>query len=481
MSLLRPDPQSVVIFGASGDLAARKVLPALWSLYRQDLLPEAFAIIGYARTHMTDAEFRSRTRSSIEQHSRIGFDESAWERFSKSLSYVSGEYTDEGGINELIPVLQAEEERFGGPSARLFYCATPPSAFEDIAIGLGGCGLSERGSIVVEKPFGTDLETARQLNDLLHRSFDESQILRIDHYLGKENVQNILVLRFSNGMFEPIWNRRYVAAVQIDVAESLGMEGRGRFYEEAGAIRDIVQNHLLQLLAILTMEPPASFDAESIRDEKVKLLRSVRPVSADEIVKGQYAAGLIDGSVAAAYRDEDGVAADSLTETYAAMRVRIENWRWAGVPILLRTGKRMPRRETTITVIFHDAPHLLFEQSGLARPDPNHLTIKVQPDEGIKITFDAKVPGPEMKVTPVDMTFDYSQTFGSDPPEAYERLLRDAMDNDPTLFTRADEIERAWEILEPILEKSPSKMYDAGTWGPAEADRLAEPYGWYVS
>ncbi|HVF11697.1 MAG TPA: glucose-6-phosphate dehydrogenase, partial [Actinomycetota bacterium] len=358
---------------------------------------------------------------------------------------------------------------------------TPPSAFELIAQRIAEQELSPRSRIVVEKPFGRDVESARSLNEALHRVFDENQIFRIDHYLGKETVQNILVLRFSNGMFEPIWNRRYVSSVQVDVAESVGIEGRGKFYEEAGVIRDIVQNHMMQLVATLMMEPPASFDAESIRDEKVKLLRAVPRLKPENVVRGQYVSGMVDGKGVVGYRQETDVASDSFTESFVAIRAEIENWRWAGVPIFLRTGKRLPLRATTITVVFKDAPHMLFEESGLAAPSPNHLTIRVQPDEGITLTFDAKVPGPEMEIAPVDMSFDYDTSFMTEPAEAYERLIHDAMEGDATLFTRADEIERAWEIVEPLLDKTRPEFYEAGSWGPRESEQLVAPGIWHLA
>lgn len=473
MSLKRPEPHTIVVFGASGDLTSRKVMPALYNLCVRELLPEDFAIVGYARSEWSTDEFRSRMRDAVEEHGRLGLDDQSWSEFASRLEYVCGDYADEGAMSHLPPVLSGERRI-------LFYCATPPSAFMQIADRLHEEGLSRNARIVVEKPFGHDSSSAKQLNESLHRCLEESQIFRIDHYLGKETVQNILVLRFSNGMFEPIWNRRYVQMVQIDVAEDLGIEGRGRFYEESGAVRDIVQNHLLQLLATLTMEPPASFDAESIRDEKVKLLKSVPPVDPKTLVRGQYGSGELDGNRVAAYREEEGVAKESKTETYAALRIGIENWRWAGVPFVLRTGKRLPVRSTTITVVFNDAPHMLFEGSGLRRPAPNHLTIRIQPNEGITLTFDAKVPGPEMEISPVNMDFSYEESFMTKPAEAYERLLHDVMEGDATLFARADEIERAWEIVGPALLQTEPELYEAGSWGPPSADRLVSPHGWFL-
>jgi glucose-6-phosphate 1-dehydrogenase len=419
-------------------------------------------------------------KQAVAEHSRMGVQERRWSDFQRHLSYIQGDYSDGASFKELGAHLSEVDSELGTQGRRLFYCATPPSAFPAIATMIGEAGLAEGSRIVVEKPFGHDLSSAIDLNATLHSVFDEHQILRIDHYLGKETVQNILVFRFSNGMFEPIWNRGYVSSVQIDVAETVGIGRRGSFYEEAGAVRDIVQNHMMQLLSILTLEPPPAFDAEAIRNEKVKLLRSVRPIDPTMLVRGQYTAGVVEGEAVPGYQEEEEVSEGSQTETFAAMRVDIENWRWAGVPIYLRTGKRMPRRATCITMMFHGAPHLLFESSGLERPEPNHLCIRVQPDEGITITFGAKVPGPDMRVAPVDMDFDYHESFMSQPAEAYERLIHDAMLGDATLFTRADEIERSWEIVDGILGKSDPEPYQAGTWGPPAANELIRPGRWHL-
>lgn len=478
MALERPDPHVIVIFGASGDLTRRKAVPALYNLYAENLLPRNFAVVGYARTDMDSSQFRAAMGQAIARYSRTGISQRHWRPFSEHLNYFSGSYSEPEDWARFKKLLDEIDTEYGTNGRRLYYCATPPSAFPQIASLLGEANLTESSRIVVEKPFGRDLQSGRELNTCLHKVFAEDQIFRIDHYLGKETVQNILVFRFSNGMFEPIWNRHYVDSVQIDVAESVGVEGRGSFYEEAGAVRDIVQNHILQLLATLTMEPPARFYAEAIRNEKVKLLNSVVPIDPAECIKGQYTAGVVGGSSVAGYREEEGVDPDSHTETYAAMKLRIENWRWAGVPFYLRTGKRLPHRATTITVVFQDAPHLLFENSGLDKPEPNHLTIRVQPDEGITLTFGAKMPGPDMHVAPVDMRFDYDESFIVEPAEAYERLILDAMDGDATLFTRADEIERAWEIVEPILPQTKVELYQAGTWGPEKAEELVQPRGW---
>lgn len=478
MGLERPDPHVIVIFGASGDLTRRKAVPALYNLYAENLLPQNFAVVGYARSEMGGAQFRAAMGQAVARYSRSGISQRHWRPFSQHLNYFAGSYSEPEDWARFKKFLDEIDSEYGTEGRRLYYCATPPSAFPQIAELLGEANLTDNSRIVIEKPFGHDLDSARKLNTCLHDVFDEEQIFRIDHYLGKETVQNILVFRFSNGMFEPIWNRHYIDSVQIDVAEAVGVEGRGSFYEETGAIRDIVQNHILQLLATLTMEPPARFYAESIRNEKVKLLRSVLPIEPNCCIRGQYTAGVVGGRSVPGYREEEGVAEDSKTETYAAIKLAIENWRWAGVPIYLRTGKRLPHRATTITVIFKDAPHMLFESSGLQRPEPNHLTIRVQPDEGITMTFGAKVPGPDMQVAPVEMRFDYDESFMAEPAEAYERLILDAMDGDATLFTRADEIERAWEIVEPILPQTDVEFYQAGTWGPEKADDLVAPRGW---
>jgi glucose-6-phosphate 1-dehydrogenase len=481
MGLERPDPQAIVIFGASGDLTERKAMPALYNLYHQGLMPRNFAVVGFARTSMSTEEFREQMHQAVAEYSRLTIRDQRWADFQRHLSYFTGDYSDENSFKELSEHLEEVDGEFGTQGRRLFYCATPASTFSEIAAGIGRAGLALSSRIVVEKPFGYDLGSAMDLNSCLHEVFDEHQIFRIDHYLGKETVQNILVFRFSNGMFEPIWNRGYVSSVQIDVAESVGIGRRGEFYEGAGATRDIVQNHVMQLLAILTLEPPPSFDSEAIRNEKVKLLRSVRPVDPTTLVTGQYTAGVVEGRPVPGYQEEEGVQKGSKTETFAAMKLEIENWRWAGVPFFLRTGKRMPKRATWITMMFHGAPHMLFESSGLERPEQNHLTIRIQPNEGITITFGAKQPGPDMKVAPVDMDFDYIESFMTAPAEAYERLIHDAMLGDATLFTRSDEIERSWEIIDRIVGKTEPEPYMAGTWGPAAADELIQPGCWHLT
>ncbi|MGH2704538.1 MAG: glucose-6-phosphate dehydrogenase [Actinomycetota bacterium] len=482
MTLRPPDPQTVVIFGATGDLTARKLMPALYNLFVEGLLPEKWEVVGCSRTEMSDDEFREMSWTHVEKHSRTGLDLDQWNEFARHLSYLQASFSPKGAMHGLVGRLKEIDRRLQSEGRRLFYCATPPSALPEIVARIGEEGLQKNARIVAEKPFGHDPSTARELNRRLHEVFEEDQIFRIDHYLGKETVQNILVFRFANGMFEPIWNRRYVAWVEIDVAEMLGIENRGKFYEEAGAMRDIVQNHMLQLLALVAMEPPARFEAESLRDEKVKLLRAIHPIRRRErdMVRGQYVAGEVEGVLVPGYREEADVSPNSMTETFVAMRLRVENWRWAGVPFLLRTGKRLARSVTQVTIYFHDAPQLLFEESGLDRPKQNHLAIRIQPNEGITLTFDAKVPGPEMRVQPVNMNFHYKESFMTKPAEAYERLLHDVMVGDRTLFMRADEIERAWEVVEPVLDPMPAIPYFAGTWGPEQAHSLIPSGRWHL-
>ena len=480
MILPAPPDQSIVIFGATGDLTGRKLMPALYNLFAERLLPAEFAVVGYARSDMSSQEYRDQLATQVAKYSRTGVDPTLWEQFAGRITYVQGEIAGPGSLHGLAGVLRGIDARIGGGGRCTYYCATQPSLFPLIAERLGEEGLNRGAKVVMEKPFGRDLESARELNRLLHKVFEEDQIYRIDHYLGKETVQNILVFRFANGMFEPIWNRGYVRQLQIDVAEDIGIEARGKFYEEAGALRDIVQNHIMQLLAFVTMEPPVRFDAESIRNEKVKLLQSVQPVRRRErdVVRGQYVAGVVNGVLVPGYQEEADVAPGSITETFVAMRLRIDNWRWAGVPVVVRTGKRLPRRATQVTISFAAAPHLMFEESGLDRPGPNNLCLRIQPNEGISLTFDAKVPGPDMKVGVVQMDFDYQQSFTTAGAEAYERLLHDVLVEDHTLFMRADEIERGWEIVEPVLERLRPEPYFAGSWGPERAKELVAPFPW---
>jgi glucose-6-phosphate 1-dehydrogenase len=477
------EPFTLVIFGASGDLTRRKLMPALWSLYAGRTLPEPFAIVCTARSEMTEDEFRTRVREGVTEFARLKIPaQVVWERFAKSIYYVAGDPTDPALYGPLKQRLAEIDAARGGPDNHLFYCATPPSLYDDIIANLGVAGLarSQRGwtRIIVEKPFGRDLESARALNRQVTSVFDEHQVYRIDHYLGKETVQNILVFRFANGIFEPLWNRNHVAEVQITVAESIGVEGRGSYYEEAGALRDMVQNHMLQLLCLIGMEPPVTFDAGPVRDEKNKVMQAMLPIDPAKVdefaLRGQYTAGYVNGKPAPGYRQEKGVKPDSTTETYAALRLHIDNWRWAGVPFYLRTGKRLAKRVSEIAIRFHRTPHMIFRrsESGLM---PNLLVIRIQPDEGISLTVGAKVPGPDLKLGPVTLDFKYGEVFGAEPPEAYERLLLDAIHGDATLYARGDWVEQAWALLQPVLDawgSGPAGLptYEAGTWGPPEAD-----------
>ncbi|HXG17102.1 MAG TPA: glucose-6-phosphate dehydrogenase [Calidithermus sp.] len=478
------EPFTLVIFGASGDLTRRKLLPALFALYAARTLPEPFTVLGVARTAMSDDEFRRRMRAAVAEHGRVQPPaEHVWERFARSLFYRTGDPREASCYEQLAPALAALETRRGGPANRLFYCATPPSLYGDIAEHLGAAGLARSAGgwvrIVVEKPFGRDLASARALNRQLARVFGEEQVYRIDHYLGKETVQNLFVLRFANGIFEPLWNRNHVAHVQVTVAESVGVEDRGAYYEEAGALRDMVQNHLLQLLCLIAMEPPVTFDAGPVHDEKQKVLAALRPIEPERVpevaLRAQYVAGFVDARPVVGYRQEKAVAPDSRTETYVALRCLVDNWRWAGVPFYLRTGKRLARRASAIVVQFHRTPHLIFRRSP-AGVEPNRLLIRIQPDEGMALTVAAKVPGAELRLGQVRLDFRYGEVFGGEPPEAYERLLLDAIHGDATLYPRGDWVERAWAYLDPVLtawaadRSSRLPTYEAGSWGPPEAE-----------
>jgi len=471
MSLEPPADQDIVIIGATGDLARRKLLPALYNLFTGgQLLPQRGNIVGYARSPLDTAEFRTLAKAAIVEFSRTGLDEKEWSKFAERLHFVCAEPDGYPGLSR-----QLEQPK------RLIYLATPPSTFRSVAVELGECGLATDTKLVVEKPFGRDLASGRELDETLHDVFEESQIFRIDHYLGKETVQDILVFRFGNTLFERVWNRDAIDHVQFTVAESIGIEGRGAFYEETGAIRDIIQNHVFQVLSLLTMEPPSSFEPEAIRDEKNKLFRAIQPVDPAHVVRGQYATGEVGGAPVPGYREEDGVSQDSQTETFAALELYIDNWRWAGVPFYLRTGKRLPKRATEINIWFRDVPIHLFEGTDVDALPSNHLTLSMQPDAEITFAFLAKVPGPEIRVRPVEMTFSYGGTFMQKPAEAYERLLHDAMDGDHTLFARADSVDRAWQIVQPVLEALPPvHLYPAGTWGPSEADALIAPDSWHM-
>ena len=470
MSLEPPSPQDIIVVGASGDLSRRKLLPALYDLSAADLLPRRGSIIGLARRDLDDESFRVLARESIGQFSRTGLDEKLWAGLSSRLMFI---HLDEDGYRSL-----AHDKR---QSERLVYLAVPASAVPKIVRDLGGAGLASGTRLLVEKPFGRDLASAKESNSIIHGIFDESQVFRIDHYLAKETVQNIMVFRFGNALFERVWNRDAIDHVQITVAESIGVEGRGAFYEEAGALRDIVQNHVFQVLSLLTMEPPVSLTPEAIRDEKAKVFRAMQPLDPLRTVRGQYGAGTIDGEVVPGYREEPEVALDSVTETFFATRVEIDSWRWAGVPFYLRTGKRLPRRATEVSIVFRDAPLSFFEGSGVQKLVPNHLTLLIQPEEGINFSFVAKLPGPRMRVQPVSMDFSYRDSFRTEPTTAYERLLHDAMDGDHTLFAREDSVERGWLVVQPALENpSPLCTYSAGSWGPPEADELIAPRTWHL-
>jgi glucose-6-phosphate 1-dehydrogenase len=484
-----PDPCAVVVFGATGDLTSRKLMPALYNLSRERLLPSGFSVVGFARRDWSDEHFRAVMKEAVSENSREPLQDEIWDSFARGLHYVRSDFDDADGYARLRDRLKAQDEAHGASGNRLFYLATPPNAYSVITHHIGESGLTgERARgwtrLVVEKPFGRDLASARDLDRGLGEVFRERQIYRIDHYLGKETVQNILVFRFGNGIFEPIWNRRYVDNVQVSVAETVGVEGRGGYYEEAGALRDMVQNHLFQLLALVAMEPVASFEGDAVRDEKAKVFQAITPLeNVDrDTVRGQYVAGAIVGEQVSGYRQEPGVTPASRIETYAALRLEIENWRWAGVPFYLRVGKRLPRRATEVAITFKTAPLQLFRNMGGDNPTPNLLVLRIQPDEGISLRFGAKVPGTRSDVRPVNMDFRYGASFGGSPPEAYERLLLDAMLGDPALFTRSDAVFAAWEILTPVLDAwaegaSPLQFYEAGSWGPDRATDLVERDG----
>ena len=469
MSPAAPAPQDLILVGATGDLARRKVLPALSRLAAEGLLPPDTRIIGYARSSYSEEQFRNLAAEAV-RGAGGDVDGDAWERFAKRLTFVCAK---QGGM--------AEVAKRSTRHTRLVYLATPPSAFAPIARELAAHRLVDGARLIIEKPFGHDQASSQALDRDLHDCFDERQIFRIDHYLGKETVQNLLAFRFANSLFERVWDRDAIDHVQITLAEEIGVEGRGPFYEEVGALRDVVQNHALQMLSLLAMEPPASFHADAIRDEKVKLLRAVQPFDPADVVRGQYDPGKEDGRDVPGFRGEDGVRADSQTETMVAVRFRIENWRWAGVPFYLRAGKRLPRRATEVFVGFRAAPIRPFDSAGVQGIEPNHLIIRIQPNEGISLCFLAKEPGPDMRVRPVTMEFSYSDAFDAAPAEAYERVLYSAMVGDHTVFARADEVDRAWAIVQPILDAPPPiRSYPAGTWGPPAAEELIAPERWHL-
>jgi glucose-6-phosphate 1-dehydrogenase len=458
---LVPDDHVIVLFGGTGDLARRKLLPGLFRLAQAGLLPERYRIIATSRGHLTDEGFRKRAKAAVEEFGRLP-SEASWQTFAANLSFASQE--------TLADAVAHAEAALGSGCRRLFYLSVPPAAFAGIVSMLGAAGLTENARVILEKPFGTDLASARALNETVHGAFEESRIFRIDHFLGKETVQNILALRFANGIFEPIWNRDHIDHVQIDVPEALSIGTRAAFYEKTGAYRDMIVTHLLQVLGFVAMEPPTSFSAKALLDETVKVAESLRPIHPQDVVYGQYAG----------YRDEDGVAPDSGVETFVAARVSIDNWRWAGVPFYLRTGKRMAENRRVVTIAFRDPPRRMFESSnGFG---PNELVFELGDPGRISTSFLAKVPGPTMQLGPAAFTFNYDDSFTSAHHlEAYERLIHDALIGDRTLFTRADGIERLWEVSSPLLADPPSvHAYRPGSWGPAAADELIEPRRWHL-
>jgi len=475
----RPDPCILVIFGASGDLTTKKLLPALYALAVRRLLPDNFAIVGAARSTETDDGFRERMQQAVKDHARDPFDDETWERLASAMRYVTLDFADDKGEDELAQVLTDLDKEHNTRGNRVYYFAVPPSAIgtliEEIAERRSAEGWVR---LVIEKPFGHDLESAKELNALLQKNFTEEEVFRIDHYLGKETVQNMLALRFANGIFEPIWNRQFIDHVQITVAESIGIEGRAGYYEQAGAIRDIFQNHLLQLVAITAMEPPIDFTADMVRNEKLKVLKAMHTPGPKHIVRGQYGPGFVEGVEVPGYREEQGVDPSSTTDTFVAAKLFVDNWRWADTPFYVRMGKRLARRETTIAIQFKRAPHPPFEDgAGEEGLRPNVLLIHVQPNEGVSLAIGAKVPGQGMRIRTVHMDFLYGGAFREGLPDAYERLILDAMLGDQTLFTRSDEIEEQWSLVDAIVafwqrDRPQFPNYAAGTWGPTAADEL---------
>jgi glucose-6-phosphate 1-dehydrogenase len=490
-----PDPCIVVIFGASGDLTKRKLLPALYHLEQANLLPKDFAVVGVARRPLEDS-FAPDMKDGIIAGGGVEESDPKLAPFVERVQYHAMNFDDGAGYDALKKKLAELDGRFNTKGNRLFYLATAPEYFSDIINFLGEHGMAKPEAdkdgeapwvrTIIEKPFGHDLDSARALNDEVNKVFDENQIFRIDHYLGKETVQNILVFRFANGIFENVWNRNYIDHVEITAAESIGIEGRGPFYEQAGALRDVVQNHVMELLSFVAMEPPVSFEASAVREEKVKVWKAISPIHPADTIRGQYGPGTVDGKQVPGYRQEDRVHPRSQTETYAALRLEIENWRWAGVPFYIRAGKRLGKRVTEITVQFKQPPMLLFkgaECHGGEGIKPNLISMRIQPDEGISLRFGAKLPGPSMDISPVHMNFSYAEAFGKSSANGYERLLLDAMLGDGTLFAHRDGVEATWALMTPILKawaETPVKdfpNYAAGTWGPSAADALLESEG----
>ncbi len=481
------EPCVMVIFGATGDLTHRKLLPALYNLALEHPLPAGFSVVGFARRPYNDDIFREQALEAVNQYSRQKpVNPQVWESFSSGIHYLQSDFNDPAGYEKLNALLNKLDHERGTGGNRIFYLSTPPSQYPEIIQHLGAAGLNRNRKgwthLIIEKPFGHDLASAHELNRQVAKVFREDQVYRIDHYLGKETVQNILVFRLANGIFEPVWNRRYVDHIQITVAENIGLEGRGAYYEESGAIRDMVQNHVLQLLTLVAMEPPIAFDASAVRDEKVKVLHALQPLVGREVtnntIRGQYGPGWVSGQQVPGYTQEPGIPPTSTTETYVAIKMFIDNWRWAGVPFYLRVGKRLPKRVTEVAIQFKQAPLMLFKRSEAhGQVEPNVLTLRIQPDEGISLKFGTKVPGTEMQIRAVNMDFLYGSSFRAQ-PEAYERLLLDCMVGDSTLFTRRDEVEAAWTFIQGILDEwrnEPAEnllSYEAGSWGPQAADEF---------
>jgi glucose-6-phosphate 1-dehydrogenase len=479
----RPEPCALVIFGASGDLTKRKLFPALYSLAFRQLLPETFGIVGVARSEETDDQFRERMKAAVQEFGRDEFREDIWEGLAEGMRYVNVEANEDAALDRVAETLTELDRSRGTAGNRVYYLAVPPDAFETIVGGVGKRRSAEGWTrLIVEKPFGHDLASALELNDLVHRYFEENEIYRIDHYLGKETVQNMLALRFANGIFEPIWNRQFIDHVQITVAESIGIEARAAYYEKAGAIRDIFQNHLLQLVALTAMEPPIDFTSDSVRNEKVKVLKSMHTPGPKNVVRGQYGRGYVEGEEVPGYREEPGVDPNSLTDTFVAAKLFVDNWRWADTPYYVRAGKRLARRETTIAIQFKRAPHPPFEELAAEGLRPNVLLINIQPDEGVSLAIGAKVPGQGLQIRTVHMDFLYGGAFRTDMPEAYERLVLDCMRGDSTLFTREDEVTEQWQLVDAIVaawrrDRPSFPNYPAGTWGPPSSDELLQRDG----
>ena len=480
------DPCIMVIFGASGDLTKRKLIPALYNLAKDNLLSKEFALVGFARNELTNEQFRDMIGKEIGEYATTKVDPDLWHWFARRIYYMAGDFDDPAAYEKLRDLLAQIDKEHGTRGNYFYYLATSPSFFSPIVKQLGAAGMvsEEKGwrRVIIEKPFGRSYDSAVALNKDIRQVLNEKQIYRIDHYLGKETVQNILVFRFANGIFEPIWNRRYIDHVQITVAETVGVEQRGSYYDKAGTLRDMVPNHIFQLISLTAMETPISFDADVVRDEQAKILKAIPPPTDEEVlvrtVRGQYGEGMQDGVKVPAYRAEPMVAPDSRTETFVAMKLFIDNWRWADVPFYLRTGKRLPKRATQIAIQFKRAPFVLFRKTAVDRLEPNRLVLHLQPDEGISLSFSAKVPGPVVQIGDVNMNFNYTDYFNATPQTGYERLLYDCMLGDATLFQRSDMVETAWHVVAPILDVwealPPRKFpnYASGTWGPPEADEL---------